>query len=69
MPSGWRLPVDRNACPVRTPHALLPTAAYCEEANRFLNGGPAPPCPFLRTWGGPPAVPFTAPTLHVEPVA
>ncbi|WP_075926864.1 hypothetical protein [Nocardiopsis sp. CNR-923] len=70
MPSGWRLPVDRNACPVRTPHAYLPTsAAFTEEANRFLDGAPAPPCPISRTWGGPPAVPFTAPTVDARPRA
>ncbi|WP_306366092.1 hypothetical protein [Nocardiopsis sp. CC223A] len=68
MPSGWRLPVDRDACPVRAPHALLPTSnAYYEEANRFLDGDPAPPCPVFRTWGGPLAVPFGGPAVHVDP--
>ncbi|MFI6575671.1 hypothetical protein ACIBFB_07700 [Nocardiopsis sp. NPDC050513] len=70
MPSGWRLPVDRNACPVRAPHAYLPTSpAFYEEANRFLDGAPAPHCPVFRTWGVPPAVPFTAPAVHAGPRA
>ncbi|WP_198659181.1 hypothetical protein [Nocardiopsis sp. FIRDI 009] len=68
MPSGWRLPVDRNACPVRAPHAYLPTsAAFYEEANRFLDAAPAPRCPVFRDWGGPMARPFGSPALDVAP--
>ncbi|GAB3228143.1 hypothetical protein GCM10027447_19970 [Glycomyces halotolerans] len=52
MPSGWRLPVDRNACPVRAPHPYLPDApATLDEINRFLDGRAPRTCPAWRDWG------------------
>ncbi|WP_159944751.1 MULTISPECIES: hypothetical protein [unclassified Nocardiopsis] len=39
MPSGWRMDVGRNACPLREPHPYLPpSGGYYEEVNRFLDG-------------------------------
>lgn len=66
-PSGWRMDVDRNACPIRTPHAYLPTTpAYYNEVNRFLDGEPPPACPVAFDWGGPLTLPFGTPTVLVE---
>jgi hypothetical protein len=54
MPDGWRLPVDRNACPLRAPHPYLPVQpAFYDEAIRFLAGEPARTCPPWRDWGAP----------------
>lgn len=67
-PSGWRMAVDRNACPVRTPHAYLPTTpAYYEEVNRFLDDEPRPDCPAVFDWAAPLTVPFATPTVEVGP--
>lgn len=66
MPSGWRLPVDRNACPVREAHPYLPeTPAFYHEVNRFLDGQPPLPCPPWRDWGAPMARPFGVPPAAV----
>lgn len=66
-PSGWRMDVDRNACPIRTPHAYLPTTpAYYNEVNRFLDGAPPSACPAFFTWGGSLTVPFGTPTVLIE---
>ncbi|WFE29161.1 hypothetical protein O7623_08230 [Solwaraspora sp. WMMD791] len=62
MPHGWRLPVNRNACPIREAHPYLPdTPAFYHEVNRFLDEEPALPCPPWRTWGRPMALPFGVP--------
>jgi hypothetical protein len=62
MPSGWRLAVDHNACPVREAHPYLPDApATVDEANRFLDGRPPPPCPVWRDWGAAVTRGFAAP--------
>lgn len=62
LPSGWRLPVDHNACPVREPHTSLPASeALLREVNRFLDGEPPPPCPPWRAWGVPMSRPFGVP--------
>lgn len=62
LPSGWELPVDRNACPVREPHTSLPASeALLREVNRFLDGEPPPPCPPWRSWGVPMSRPFGVP--------
>ncbi|MDV6013397.1 hypothetical protein [Haloechinothrix sp. LS1_15] len=62
MPSGWRLPVDRNACPIREAHPYLPTSeALYREVNRYLDGEPPPPCPSWRDWGAPASAPFGPP--------
>jgi hypothetical protein len=62
MPEGWRLPVDRNACPLREAHPYLPiTHAFYHEVNRFLDGAPPPPCPVWRDWGVPMSRPFGVP--------
>lgn len=61
MPGGWRLAVDRNACPVRTSHPNLPRAgAYVDEVNRFLAGAPGRECPPWRDWGTTAVTPFGA---------
>lgn len=63
MPHGWRLPVDRNACPARVAHPYLPKSAEFEDAAiRFLNVRDAPPCPVWRDWGAYLARPFGPPT-------
>ncbi|KOX11266.1 alpha/beta hydrolase [Nocardiopsis sp. NRRL B-16309] len=68
MPSGRRLPVDRNACPLRAPHPYLATTGgYYVEVNRFLDGDPGLDCPAFRDWGVPLSTPFSAPPLLVEP--
>ncbi|MGH3518183.1 MAG: hypothetical protein ACRDQ7_12355 [Haloechinothrix sp.] len=62
LPSGWRLPVEYNACPVRADHPTLPTAeAVYREVNRFLDGKPPAPCPVWRAWGALMSRPFGAP--------
>ncbi|WP_152514382.1 hypothetical protein [Nocardiopsis valliformis] len=67
-PSGWRMAVDRNTCPMRTPHAYLPTTpAYYEEVNRFLDGEPQPDCPVVFDWAAPLTVPLSTPELQVGP--
>ncbi|MPY80507.1 MAG: hypothetical protein GEV04_19055 [Actinophytocola sp.] len=51
LPSGWRLPVDYNACPVWHAHPRLPTTGIVwREINRFLDGEPTPECQPLATW-------------------
>ncbi|GAA1105434.1 hypothetical protein GCM10009642_50100 [Nocardiopsis metallicus] len=67
-PSGWRMGVDRDLCPLRTPHAYLPTTpAYYEEANRFLDGEPPRDCPVVFDWAAPLTVPFSTPQVRVGP--
>lgn len=67
MPSGWRTNADQDACPIRTPHAYLPTTpAYYDAVNRFLDGREQPECSSFYDWGTPLTVPFGAPTLLVE---
>ncbi|MDG4765500.1 hypothetical protein O7632_15545 [Solwaraspora sp. WMMD406] len=62
MPDGWRLPVTRNACPIREAHPYLPdTPAFYHEVDRFLAGRPGLTCPPWRTWGRPMALPFGVP--------
>ncbi|WP_207958323.1 hypothetical protein [Streptomyces sp. YIM 98790] len=62
MPGGWRLPVDRNACPQRVAHPYLPIRpAYYNEVNRFMDGRPALPCPLWRDWGAHLARPWGVP--------
>lgn len=62
MPGGWRLPVDRDACPVREAHPYLPeTPAFYQEVNRFLDREPPLSCPPWRDWGAPAARPFGVP--------
>jgi hypothetical protein len=64
MPAGWRLPVERNACPAREAHPYLPLRpAFYDETIRFLAGEPGRECPPWRDWGavltralGPPPV-------------
>jgi hypothetical protein len=52
MPSGWRLPVGRNACPARESHPLLPLRpVFYDETIRFLAGEPGRECPPWRDWG------------------
>jgi hypothetical protein len=66
MPGGWRLPVERNACPVREAHPYLPeTPALYHEVNRFLDRAPPLPCPRWRDWGAPAARPFGVPPAAV----
>jgi hypothetical protein len=66
MPGGWRLPVERNACPVREAHPYLPeTPAFYQEVNRFLDRRPPLPCPPWRDWGAPLARPFGVPPAAV----
>ena len=66
MPGGWRLPVERNACPVREAHPYLPeTPAFYQEVNRFLDRAPPLPCPRWRDWGAPAARPFGVPPAAV----
>ncbi|UGY94774.1 hypothetical protein [Streptomyces gobiensis] len=63
MPGGWRLPVERNACPLRVPHPYLPIRpGFYNEVNRFLDGRPGLPCPAWRDWGAPLARPFGIPS-------
>ncbi|GGM78939.1 hypothetical protein GCM10012275_56970 [Longimycelium tulufanense] len=68
QPSGWRLPVEHNACPLRVAHTELPKSdAIREEVNRFLDGRPPPPCPPWRDWGAAMTRGFSvpaAPNLH-----
>lgn len=62
MPDGWRLPVERNACPQRVAHTYLPIRApFVNELNRFLDHRPPLPCPPWRDWGAPLTRPFTLP--------
>jgi hypothetical protein len=64
MPDGWRLPVNRNVCPVREAHPYLPdTPAFYHEVNRFLDEEPGLPCPPWRSWGRPMALPFGVPPM------
>ncbi len=59
MPGGWRLDVERNACPVPSEHSDLPvTNEYTEELIRFLDGQPGPECPVWLSGGATLAVPF-----------
>jgi len=52
MPYGWRLPVERNACPARVAHPDLPNRpAFYDETIRFLAGEPGRGCPPWRDWG------------------
>lgn len=52
MPGGWRLPVERNACPLREAHPYLPGSnGMLDEVNRFLRGAPPRSCPPWRDWG------------------
>jgi hypothetical protein len=52
MPYGWRLPVERNACPARVAHPELPIRpAFYDETIRFLAGEPGRGCPPWRDWG------------------
>lgn len=62
LPSGWKLPVSHNACPVRETHTSLPVSdAALREVNRFLDGDVPPSCPPWRTWGVPLSRPFGVP--------
>jgi hypothetical protein len=62
MPDGWRLPVDRNACPQRVAHPYLPLrSVFRNEVNRFLDERPALPCPVWRDWGAVVSMAFTLP--------
>ena len=64
MPGGWRLPVERNACPARVGHPDLPVRpAFYDETIRFLAAEPGRACPPWRDSGavvtrafGPPSV-------------
>ncbi|WP_409331568.1 hypothetical protein [Trujillonella humicola] len=63
MPGGWRLAVDRNACPARASHPLLPQQpVFYQEVNRFLDERPALRCPPWRDWGAALSIPFGPPT-------
>jgi hypothetical protein len=65
MPGGWRLPVERNVCPIREAHPYLPdTPAFYHEVNRFLDRRPGLPCTPWRTWGRPMALPFGVPPMN-----
>lgn len=68
-PSGWRMAtVDRDVCPLRTPHAYLPTTpAYYEAVNRFLDSAPQPDCAIVFDWAAPLTVPFSTPQVRVGP--
>ncbi|WP_344260001.1 hypothetical protein, partial [Streptomyces sodiiphilus] len=62
MPGGWRLPVDRNVCPMRVPHPYLPIRpGFYQEVNRFLDDRPPLPCPAWRDWGATLSRPFGTP--------
>ncbi|KGM13293.1 hypothetical protein [Cellulomonas bogoriensis] len=53
LPEGWRMDVDRNACPARVAHPYLPISPpYYREISAFLDQEPAPSCPAWRDWGG-----------------
>ena len=59
MPGGWRLDVERNACPVLSEHSDLPvTNEYTEELIRFLDGQPGPECSVWLSGIATLAVPF-----------
>lgn len=59
MPGGWRLDVERNACPVPSEHSDLPvTNEYTEEFIRFLDGQSGPECSAWLSGSATLAVPF-----------
>lgn len=62
LPSGWRLAVDYNACPVWRAPPWLPTSrAVWTEINRFLDGAPPPRCGPVAEWVATLARPFGVP--------
>ncbi|WP_202971093.1 hypothetical protein [Saccharothrix sp. ALI-22-I] len=70
QPSGWRLPIEHNTCPLRVAHSSLPGSdATTEEVNRFLDRRPPPPCPPWRDWGVPMTRGFTVPATRTPPRA
>ncbi len=62
LPGGWRMDVERNACPVREAHTLLPVSdEYAEEFIRFLENQPERKCSRWPETGAILALPFGAP--------